>query len=279
QRSMQDYRLRPGFILLGLAGGAAAFYAANSTNISGGSTSSLALNAVGLLLSASGFINLKPDGPPRALNEERYLQTTGTVTLTDTIDVRNDVAKETDILVTYQGKTVFEDHLQQLKNGQLNIPVAQHLNDLQLSGRHPGDFEVKVAFNDSTYRYRYPVAAILEPYAQITSEYTPLRSNRSIDPDNVLADLVNGCLIKIEHFTDDNWYRLQYGNFQNFIDADEARVVWRSHRTAGSTQVEALPRVPFGNIDVEANIPRLRERTWNAQALILTNQNYAPMRE
>ena len=279
QRSIQDYQLRPAFVLLGLAGGAAAFYAANTTSISGGGTPSLALNVVGILLSASGFLNLKPDGPPRALNEERYLRTTGSVTQTDTIDVREDVAEEADILVSYQGKTVFEDHPETIKNGVLNMSVAPHLNDLRLTGKGPGSFSIKVTFNDSTYTYRYPVASVLEPYAQITTEFSPLRSSTVIDPDNVLADLVKGSLIRIERFTDSQWYQVQYGNFQNYIDAEEARIVWRSRGTTENTQVVALPRVPFGNIDVEANIPTLRDKAWNAKALILTNQNYDPNRK
>jgi hypothetical protein len=49
QRNIQDYRLRPGFLALGLSSAALAFYAANSTalNTNRSATQTWTLNAVG----------------------------------------------------------------------------------------------------------------------------------------------------------------------------------------------------------------------------------------
>lgn len=279
QRSIQDYKLRPGFVILGLAGGAAAFYAANSASIAGNSTSKLALNAMGVLLSASGFINLKPKGEPRKLDEERYLRTTGSVVQTDTIDVKEDRSMPVDLFVTYKGNTVFEEHLDELKDGQLNVSLAQNLNDIRIRGKKPGNFEVEANFMDSTYHYRFPISSVLEPYAEVTTDITPLRSQTSENPDNVLADLTRGSLIKIQKFADSSWYQVKYGNFKSYIDVHDANIIWHSRRRNNNAQIVALPRIPFGNSDIEAAIPKLRERTDNARALVITNQNYAPLLE
>ncbi|WP_073063393.1 caspase family protein [Fodinibius roseus] len=274
QRNIQDYRLRPGFVALGLAGAAASFYAANSSRFNSGSAQSLTLNTVGVLLAASGFANLKPVGDPRPVGEERYLENTGTVIETDTVNIQEDEPTPISASVTYKGRIVFEEDLKEILGGHLQIPLAQGFNDLQLTNRDPGSFEVEVTFADSTYHYSYPVSSILEPYAQVTTELTELRSEPSIHPENVLADLTRGSQIRVDTTVDEQWYRVWYGISENYIRRDDAQLIWRSTNFAGNEEVVAVPRVPFGNIDVESNIPVLRETKPNAQALIITNENY-----
>lgn len=274
QRNIQDYRLRPGFVALGLAGAAASFYAANSGRLNNGSTQSLTLNAVGVLLAASGFANLKPVGDPRPVGEERYLENTGTVIETDTVNIREDEPTPVSASVTHKGQIVFEEDLKEIAGGRLQIPLAQGFNDLQLTDRDPGSFEVEVTFDDSVYHFSYPVSSILEPYAEITTELTELRSEPSINPENVLADLTHGSQIRVDTVIDEQWYRVWYGISENYIRRNDAQLIWRSTNFAGNEEVVAVPRVPFGNIDVESSIPVLREAKPNAQALVITNENY-----
>src|SRR5699024_12779163 len=169
--------------------------------------------------------------------------------------------------------------LDELKDGQLNVSLAQNLNDIRIRGKKPGNFEVEANFMDSTYHYRFPISSVLEPYAEVTTDITPLRSQTSENPDNVLADLTRGSLIKILKFADSSWYQVKYGNFISYIDVHDANIIWHSRRRNNNAQIVALPRIPFGNSDIEAAIPKLRERTDNARALVITNQNYAPLLE
>src|SRR5699024_6326623 len=217
QRSIQDYRLRPGFVALGLAGAAASFYAANSGQFDSGPGQSLTLNAVGVLLGASGFANLKPVGEPRPVGEERYLEDTGTVIKTDTANINTDQSDSVRVSVTYRGKMVLEEEMEEIPGGRLQIPLVQRFNDLQLTSSDPGRFEVAVVYQDSTYAYNYPVTSILEPYARITAERTELRSEPSTEPENVLADLTLGSQIKIDSPLNDQWYRVWYGISKNYI--------------------------------------------------------------
>lgn len=274
QRNIQDYRLRPGFVALGLAGAAVSFYAANANRFNSSSGQSVTLNAVGVLMAASGFVNLKPVGEPRPIGEERYLDSTGSIVETDTVNIKKDDPSPARISVTHQGRMVFEEDLENIPGGQLQVPLAQSFNDLKLTSNDPGSFEVTVNFRDSTYQYSYPVSAILEPYARITTDLTELRSKPVINPDNVLADLTRGSQIKIDTLINDQWFRVLYGISENYIQKNEADMIWRSTNFPGNEKVVAVPRVPFGNIDVESNLPILREPTSNARALIITNENY-----
>lgn len=274
QRNIQDYRLRPGFVALGLAGAAASFYAANSSRFNSSSGQSLTLNAVGVLLAASGFANLKPVGDPRPVGEERYLEHTGSIIETDTVNIQNDDPSPANVSVTYRDRMVLEEDLESIPEGQIQVPLASSFNDLQLKSNDPGSFEITVNYNDSTYHYSYPVSVILEPYARITTDLTELRSKPVIYPDNVLADLTQGSQVKVDTMINDQWYRVLYGISEYYIQKDDAEMIWISTNFSGNEKVVAVPRVPFGNIDVESNIPNLRKPAPNALALIITNENY-----
>lgn len=274
ERTIQDYRLRPGFVILGLAGGAAAFYAGNSSQLGGNRMQSVTLNTIGALLSVSGFFNLKPDGDPRPVGEERYLDDTGTFTETDTVHIDKDIPSPANISVTYNGRTVFEEEITQISGGQIDIPLANRFEDLKLTDPHPGQFEVEVEFQDSTYHYTNPVSSILEPYARVNAEFTELRREPVINTENVLAQLAEGSQVYVEGIHNNDWYKVRYGIFESYIRRDDAEIQWRTANFSEDTEIVTIPSVPFGNIDVESNIPDLRNEVENAQALIVTNESY-----
>lgn len=277
QRNIQEYKLRPGFIALGLGGATMAFYAANSNVFRDGGTSkkSLTLNTVGALLAVSGFLNMKPVEEPRPTGEERYLRNTGSTIRTDTVRAGEKIDATASISVRHNGRLIFEEQNRDLSNGSLNIALGGKLNELQLSGPDPGNIAIEVNFEDSTYNYQYPIRDVLQPYARITSQLAELRNSPEEDPNNVLADLVKGSQIEIKSSENEAWYQVLYGISENFVRKEDAELVWRSTDFLEGDQVVTVPRVPFGNIDVESNIPILRGPTPSSIALIVTNENYS----
>ncbi len=277
QRNIQDYRLRPGFVILGLSGAAMAFYAANSNAVSGNSTStkSMTLNAAGALFALSGFLNMKPVGEPRPTGEERFLRSTGNIVNIDTVRIQQPVDATADLEVRFNDRVIFTEAGRKLTSGQIEIPLASKLNELQLEGEDPGSISINVNFSDSTYTYNYPVESVLRSYAQVTAQLTELRNNPEETEDNILADLVRGSQVQIQSSENEEWYRVLYGISESYIHKQDTKLLWRSSDFDAEEQVVTVPRVPFGNIDVESNIPILRGPTPNAVGLILTNQNYA----
>lgn len=282
QRTMQDYRPRAGFVALGLSGAAAAFYAANSQSLAGGGSSirSITLNTAGAALVLSGFLNMKPVGEPRATGEERYLRDTGSVIETDTSSVTGTPREGAAVSVTYDGRTILEEGSREITSGTLEIQLANILDDLQLSGSDPGQVAVRVDFADSTYAYNYPVSDILLPFARITAPLTVLRSTPEESPGNVLAELLRGSQLQVQRIENDRWFRVLYGTSENFILRNDARLIWRPSGFISSSagSVVTASEIPFGNIDVENNIPILRNTNENAYALIVTNENYSGQR-
>lgn len=275
QRNIQDYRLRPGTVALGLGGAAMAFYLANFATFNGHSTSikTWTLNGVGGLMLASGFLNMKPVGEPRPTGEERYLRSTGNTTEIDTVKADATIDTSASVYMLYNDLIIFEENNQSFSNEKLNIPVGKTLEELELSGLNPGNTTVEVLFADSLYQYTYPINSVLQPYATIKKQLVPLRNSPQENTDNVLADLVEGSQLKIDEIQDD-WFKVLYGISETYIKSSDARIIWRSEDYTTEDQVVTVPRVPFGDIDVESNIPMLRQAKPNAKALLVINQNY-----
>ncbi|MDZ7660246.1 caspase family protein [Fodinibius sp.] len=276
QRNIQDYRLRPGVMALGVGGAAMAFYLANIADFGKHSSSAKrwTLNGISALMLASGFLNMKPVGEPRPTGEERYKRTTGTTVEVDTVKADAKVDTSASVYMLYNDLIIFEDSNQDITNGVLNIPIGNVLNNLKLSGQNVGNTTVEVLFADSLYRYNYAIDSVLQPYAVINEQITALRNSPQENADNVLADLVEGSQLKISSINDD-WYQVMYGISETYIKKSDASIIWRSEDYEVEDQVVTVPRVPFGEIDVESNIPMLRDQNPNAKALLVINQNYA----
>ena len=276
ERNIQDYRLRPGHVALGLAGGALAFYAANSAVLSENrsSTRVWTLNSVGVLLTASGFLNMKAVGQPKPTGEERLLRSTGDTLRVDTLQVQQNVEAAATVSIDYGDITISDQIERQITNGSLDIPLADEVANLQLTGADPGNIKVDVTFEDSVYTYNYAVSDILQPYARVTTQFSSLRNSPGESSDNIVADLVEGSQVRILGSSEERWYRVLYGISEHYLLKENSEIVWRPSDFAQKNEVVTVPRLPFGRIDVESNIPILRSDKENGMALILTNENY-----
>jgi hypothetical protein len=222
---------------------------------------------------------MKPVGEPRPTGEEQYLRSSGEDIRIDTTNVNEEVIANVSLAIQYGDITIYEEDDRPITNGQLEIPLAEKLNELQLRGPSPGMVNIEVNFNDTLYTYEYPVSDILQPYARISSQFASLRNNPVENSDNVVADLVQGSQVEIASYTDEKWYRVLYGISEHFILKQHAEIVWQPSNFAQEANVVTVPHVPFGEIDVESNIPILQGSKENAQALVMTNEDYSGLLE
>lgn len=275
KRSVQDYKLRPGFVALGLAGAATTIYLANSSALagSGSPTKQFTLNVAGGLLGLAGFLNMKPTGEPRFTGEERFLRNTGSFVETDTVQIQQDSTYQAEVSVTYGDSTLINSEPRNLNSGLLEINLANILSPLNINGTNPGNVSIKVVFQDSVLASTFPLDQILLPFARVSTPITLLRNAPAQNAENVLAELVRGSQLQIVE-TQQKWYKVLYGISENYISRDNAQLFWRSSNFDIGDQVVAVPRVPFGNIDVENNIPILSGIDENAYALVASNENY-----
>lgn len=276
QRSIQDYKLKPGFVALGLIGAGLAAYAANSNAINGGQSSaaSLSLNTAAVIIAGASMMNLKPSDEPRETGEERFLRKTGSFIEHDTLQVESTPQDSASIDIWYGEDILVENERQEFRNGELSINLGGLLNGLELQGTETENVRVNVAHSDSLYTFNYPLNQILQPFARITSPVAELRSKPDQNPGNVLAELIQGSQLQILANVEPNWYRILYGISENYISREDAEIIWRSSDFSRESEVVAVPIVPFGNIDVESNIPILSGVNPGARALVVSNENY-----
>lgn len=277
QRTIQDYRLKPGFLAFGIIGAGLAAYAANSKSISNGQSSaaSLSLNAAAVIIAGAGLINMKPKGEPRQTGEERFLRKTGTVIQQDTLDVNDPASDLATISIWYDDEKLVDRESRTLQNGELNINLGGLLDGLEIQGTETGAVKVDVQYADSTYHYQYSLDQVLQQYARVTSPVAELRNAPDQSPENILAELVEGSQLQIVEIANSDWYKVLYGISENYISRDNAELIWRSSDFSRESEVVAVPIVPFGNIDVENNIPILSGVNSNAVGLVVSNENYS----
>lgn len=276
QRTIQDYKLKPGFMILGLLGGGLAAYAANSKTFSDGQSSaaSLSLNIAALLMASSGFMNMKPVGEPRPTGEERFLRSTGAMTEVDTLSVNNTEGETAAVSIWYGNLNLIDSEERLITDGELNITLGNLLGSQDIRGEELQNVRVQIQYNDSTYNYSYGLDQVLLPYARVITPVTELRSSPENVEDNILAELVEGSQLEIVGNISSEWYKILYGISENYITQQDAEVIWRPSGFSENSEVVAVPVVPFGNIDVENNIPILSGINSNAFGLIVTNENY-----
>ena len=276
QRTIQDYKLKPGFLALGIIGAGLAAYAANSKAIIGGQSAaaSLSLNAAAVIIAGAGLMNMKPEGEPRQTGEERFLRKTGTVIQQDTLQIDNPANDVATISIWYGDTKLIDQENRNLQNGDLNINLGGLLDGLGIQGMNPDEVKLEIQYADSSYHYEYPLNHVLQPFARITSPIAELRSTPEQSPENILAELIEGSQLQIVDSIQSEWYKVLYGISENYISRKNADLIWRSSDFSRKNEVVAVPIVPFGNIDVESNIPILTGVNSNAVGLVITNENY-----
>lgn len=277
QRSIQDYKLKPGFVALGLIGAGLAAYAANSNAINGGQSSaaSLSLNTAAIIIAGAGLMNLKPSGDPRQTGEERFLRKTGSFIERDTMQVQNTKVDSALIDIWYGRNRLVESESQNFREGELTINLGGLLSGLEIKGSDTKTVRAEVQYSDSTYTFEYILGQVLQPFARITSPVAELRSEPDQNNSNILAELIQGSQLQIVDNIDSTWYKILYGISENYISQEDAELIWRNSDFSRENEVVAVPIVPFGNIDVENNIPILTGVNANTLGLIISNEDYS----
>lgn len=276
ERFVQDYKVRPVFLGLGLLGAGVTFYVANSNKVTGidGNLERITLNILGGIIALSSVANMEPDGEPRPTGEERFLRQTGTRIVKDTVQVTNPIQDSVSVDIRYGGREVIRNRAYDLSGGALDIDLGPPLSSLGITERNPDSVHISLQYADSSYSYTYPLQSILRPFAQVETSVTELRNSPDESPDNVLAELVEGSQLEIIEEAGERWYKVLYGIQENYLLRSDVSRVWRTLDFEQGNSVVAIPTLPFGDVDVESNIPVLTRSNKHGIGLILGNEKY-----
>lgn len=276
ERFIQQYRPRWGFMAFGLLGAGLSLYAANNTKLISGQsqTQSIALNATGGILTLSSILNMKPVGEPQKTGEERFLRRTGEHTVIDTVRAEPEKDAKLNITIQYKDRLLMSESPRSFHDSSLSINLARELNPDQIDTKNPDSLHVEVAFGDQDYSYSVPVTSLLIRYVKVTTPVTELRNAPEKEESNILTDLARNSQLRLVERLDDEWYKVMYGLSQTYIAQNDAEVIWRTDEFNQEETIVTIPNVPFGNIDVENNIPILADLKQRGAGLIIANENY-----
>lgn len=277
ERTLQEYRPRAGYVIAGALGAGLGIYLGNSERLAEGRSTaeSVIYTAAGGVAALAGFLNMKPAGEPRPTGEQRLVNRPGSVVKTDTVRLRENPGLTADLAIFYGDERVYRERGRSLERGVIEIGLGERLADLNLRGPTLQDVRVEVSFADSLYTWRMPASRLLTPYARVTVPATGLHSSMSLEEDNVLAELGEGSSLALISTTpEERWYRVRYGLSENYLLRSDAEISWDTAGEENRSRTVSVPRIPFGEVDVENNIPILAARDTRNRALLVTNEHY-----
>lgn len=274
ERTVQKYRPKWQFLLLGITGAAFAATAGN-TNLILPSVSvgqQIAFNVAAAVLGGLAFTNMEPVGEPIYTGETRLRRRSGTEVLTDTTrtdSINTDLNVSLDIL--YNDEVVFSESDIQLEDGSFDLNLVSFLEYIEGDITAESSLGVKLAYNGFRTSYEIPVPDFLAPFVTVTEPVAVIRNAPTVNDLNVVTEVGNGSSLELIGEYSDQWYRVRFGGSEVFLSRNAGEIQWMSESEAGSPDVFEFADVPFGDIDVENSVPVLKQNNSNDRAIIFTN--------
>jgi hypothetical protein len=274
ERSVQKYRPRYGFLLVGLAGAVFALTAANTgamlPDISG--SQKLIMNLTGGVLGALSFVNMQPTGEPIYTGESELMRRSGIEVLVDSSTVDNGSEEILDLVsISFQDSVLFTQNELMLPESGLEINLASLSNEL--SGRADGESSVNIViqYDGSEYRQSIRVNQFLAPFFRITEPVARLHSSAEETDVNVISEVGEESRLEILNNGENGWLRVRYENTEAFVQSDNGIEEWMALNTGNNSLIFEFAEIPFGEIDVESSVPVLKQPDPADRALVLTN--------
>ena len=269
-RYIQRYKPRFSRVLLGLVGAGLAWYAA--TEAQEISTKNYLYGVAGLI-SLTSLLNMKPSGTPTPTGESRLLRKSGTINEKDTVRASQLAGTTVSYTMYYDGKIVAIGEDIEYRNNRYTVNLLESFNPKKTEFNTNDVITLELYFNDDIYVNTIPVTSFLEQFVVVKAPITALRDEPLLDSRSILTDLAQGSQLKLVS-QEESWYKVLYGISETYIAKIDAQLIWRPSEFASQLSIITVPNIPFGNIDVETNIPRIKERTENAYAFSIANREY-----
>lgn len=266
-------RYRPSFksVLLGLGGASLATSAA--LLIDQPKSTQQALFGTAALVSLASFLNMNPTGNPTPTGEVRLLRRTGSVTETDTVSASPDLSTDISYTMYHDGEIVaFGDDLE-YRNSRFTINLLESFNPEESEYQDDDVITVEIYFNEDIYVNTVPISSFLEQFVVIDTEVTALRDEPVLESRTILTDLAQGSQLRFVE-EDNLWYKVLFGISETYVSKSDAYLIWRPTEFASQLSIVTVPNIPFGNIDVESDIPTHVDQNERSYGFVLANREY-----
>lgn len=270
-RYIQRYKPTLRSVLFGLVGAGIASTAA--VTIDQSNTSKNILFGTAGFVTLASVLNMRPSGEATSTGESKLLRKTGKIEETEVINAIPDPDLEVTYSIFYDRDAIILQKDIITNNSVYSINLIEDLNPEIFDYDSSDVIVVEVYFNDETYSERISLKNIFESFVVVSSQVTALRDEPELNSRNVLTDLAFGSQMKLAD-ADSLWYKVFYGISETWISKTDAYPIWRPSEFASQLSIIAIPNIPFGNVDVERDIPVLKENNDSRLAFIFSNGEY-----
>lgn len=274
ERTVQKYRPKWQFLVLGMTGAAFALTAGNTDLIlpSVSLGQQIAFNVAAAVLGGLSFTNMEPVGEPIYTGETRMRRRSGTEIITDTTRT-NSLQEDLNIGldIQYNDEVVFSESGIVLEDGSFNVNLISFLEYIEGDISEESSLGVKLVYNGFESTYTIPIPDFLAPFVTITEPVAVIRNAPNVNELNVVTEVGNGSSLELIGEYSDQWYRVRFGGSEVFLSQNAGEIQWMSESQSGSPDIFEFADVPFGEIDVENSVPVLKQNNTNDRAIILTN--------
>ena len=270
-RYLQRYRPSLTAIFFGVLGASAGYLTAGILPLK--NSDRYMLLGIGVLSLITGFAGDRSLDEATSTGEQRLLKQTGVIQISDTL-------RATKEPITSPSYTIYNDlEAIAIRNNvafdknNYHINLLEDINPSNFLVQENQSIRIELEFNDSLYTQVIPVEDIFERFVVVESEVTALRQNPDNSNNSILTDLVKGSELLLLGDLD-NWYVVRYGITETYISKNDTKLIWRPTDYIDELSIITLPNVPFGNVDVEREIPIRYNENNQAAAFVLSNEFY-----
>lgn len=274
ERSVQKYKPKWGFMILGLAGAGIAATAANTDLVfnSASTAQKLGLNLAAGLISILSVANMEASGPPIFTGETKLMRRSGSEVTRDSLRVQLEGDSHiADVSVAYEGEPLFSQTDVVLERGGLDLNLASFADTLSGIVQQQSELTVELMYDGAVSRFDFPISQFLTPHLNVTSIVANLKTTPERSEFNTLSEVGRGSFLEILDEEDENWYRVLFEGDEVFIEKEAGIVEWISTVESGPALVFEFADLPFGEIDVEHSLPILRQNKEEDRSLIISN--------
>jgi hypothetical protein len=273
ERTVQQYKPKWGFVLLGIAGAATALVAANTGIILSGAsvTQKIGLNLSAGLISILSFTNLEATGEPIYTGETKLMRQSGIEARSDSVKIEPDDSLNVDVSIFLREEALFTQEEVPVENGELELNLGSFADEMR--GKIDRDSEIKIflSHNGSDDEFTVQTAQFLAPYLNIETLVANLRSTPEGGDLNIVTEVGQGSFLELMNEDSDGFYRVQYEGNEYFVRKESGSIEWLSTADSGSALVFEFAELPFGEIDVEHSMPVLKPNNSSDRGLIISN--------
>jgi len=276
ERTIQQYRPKWGFALLGSFGAGIAFYAGNTDGFvdNRSQTQTIALNTAGLLLTGMAFTNMRSVDRPIRTGETKYLRKSGTTVIADTIRASRTEEIDLQVQIDYENELIFSESYQAIPEEGVRVNLASLLREHTITGDDPGYLNVTLSKEAEAEEFSVPVSSFMSPVFVVNTPVAGLRNEPVYDNQDPFTEVGTGSeLVLINKNDSDRWLEIRFGGSNLYVESQNGEINWKAADIIADPTIVAVEEVPFGEISVEYSVPVLKHVNQSDAAFVISNHH------